>query len=54
MNITDDMFEAGQKKMEANASTFWFSSRDKDAWRWFLSEIYTSMRELEPEPKKGK
>ena len=54
MNITDEMLDAGQKVMEENAKRFWFSSRDDDAWRWFLSIIYTSMRELEPQDKPKK
>ena len=56
MNISDEMFDAGQKTVEENVMRFWTSSRDDNAWRWFLSIVYTSMRELEPDespkPKK--
>lgn len=51
MNITNEMFAAGQKTMEENAMRFWTSGRDENAWRWFLSIVYTAMRELEPQEK---
>jgi hypothetical protein len=54
MNISDEMYAAGRKIAEENFVQFWVSSRDDDAWRWFLSTVYEAMRELEPEPKKGK
>ena len=54
VTITQDMLNEGKRVATDEVETFLNSARDDAAWQWFLTTVYTAMRELEPvrEPEK--